>query len=423
MKFILKQFQVLAPPAVGLATFAFAPVLLAAPCDDLGLDADRVIYGSGGSAVTPVLGAVAVGLQDLPEEERITIFYDDSAGACGGYSWWRTPTTDQGTFKFWLSDTPVTAPLTCEAPRDRIQFAHMGNTPALCPGDVPIPAGAAKFVASVQTVNFITDIDSQEESISGEAAYHIFGFGPGVHDIAPWNNPAALFGRQASAFVSQLIGNIIGVPAASFVIQTANIFTTNPAVVGAVGGFATPDEALGFVSGSNAQAGEFPPTGSPTVKTLAYQHYDQTCAYLPDSERGTFDRANVRSGQYFIWTPGWFYAHVDDEGVPENENIRNLIGWVDGTLESPPNIPVQEIVINAGDVPLCAMQAIRPEGDVSPIQSYAPENPCNGWYEVVATGETDYQECDETADCDGAEQNDDGEETGEQCRFGYCEAY
>jgi len=423
MKFILNHFQVVVAAAAGLATFAFTPALFAAPCDDLGLDPEKVIYGSGGSAVTPVLGAIAVGLQALPEDERFTIFYDDTAGACGGYSWWRTPVADQGSFKYWLADTPVAEPLTCEAPRDRVQFAHMGNTPALCPGDVPVPEGAAKFFASIQTVNFITDIDSQEESISAEAAYHIYGFGPGVHDIAPWNNPAALFGRQASAFVSVFIASIIGVPAASFVYQPANIFTTNGAVVSAVAAHATPEEALGFVSGSNAQAGEFPSEGAPRVKTLAYQHFDQTCAYLPDSERGTSDRANVRSGQYYIWTPGWFYAHVDDEGVAENEHIRNLIGWTAGTIDSPEGIPVQEIVIQAGDVPLCAMHAIRPEGDVSAIQSYAPANPCNGWYEFVATGETSYQTCNETADCDGAEQSENGDEIGEQCRYGYCEAY
>jgi hypothetical protein len=287
-----------------------------------------------------------------------------------------------------------------------------------------VPSNAAKFVASVQTVNFIANIASQEESISAEAAYHIWGFGAGDFDIDPWNDLAGVYGRQASAFVSIFIGNIIGVPAANFVYQdTAHLLNSNPLVVAAVGSYGTPEAALGFVSGSNAQAGEFPTSGSGTVKTLAYQHYDQTCAYLPDSERGTFDRANVRSGQYYIWTPGWFYAYVDGEGVPVNENVENLIGWVDGTIPSPAGIPVQELVIAAGDVPLCAMHAIRPEGDVSAIVSYAPEDPCNGWYEFVATGETDYQECVETSDCDGRELNDDNEEIGEQCRHGYCEAY
>ena len=151
---------------------------------------------------------------------------------------------------------------------------------------------------------------------------------------------------------------------------------------------------------------------------------------LPTSRRMTLrlshpevrHRINVRSGQYYIWTPAWFYTEVDESGVPVHELTRDLIGWVDGTIEHP-SVPVPEIVVASGDIPLCAMQAIRPQGDFSPIQSFAPENPCNGWYEYIALGEETYQPCDETSQCDGAEQDDEGEEIGEQCRFGFCEAY
>ncbi len=417
MKLMLKLSSSLAALAAGFTTFSFTPQLLADPCDELGLEG-TLIYGSGGSAVTPVLRAIAVGLAKLPADERITILYADEGAACGGYGWWRDPADTDVNFKFW-DENNVQA--TCQAPQTVLQFAHMGNTPALCPGDVPIPSGAAKFVATVQTVNFIAHVSSLEESISAEAAYHIYGFGPGAYDIAPWNEPLALFGRQTGAFVSQLVGHIINVPATNFVYQDGKTYNTNGEVVTAVGTWPTPEEALGFVSGSNAQAGEY--ASPPTIKTLAYQHYDQDCAYLPDSSRTRPDRANVRSGQYFIWTPGWFYSKVGSNGEPENDAVRKLIRWVDGSLDAPEGIPVQEIVIGAGDVPLCAMQATRPQGDLSAIQSYAPSNPCNGWYEFTATGNTTYQACDATADCDGAEQDTEGAEIGEQCRFGFCEAY
>jgi hypothetical protein len=62
------------------------------------------------------------------------------------------------------------------------------------------------------------------------------------------------------------------------------------------------------------------------------------------------------------------------------------------------------------------MQAIRTEGDNSAIQSFAPEAPCNGYFEKLATGSTDYVFCDDDdALCDTA--------AGEKCRYGYCEAY
>lgn len=417
MKLMLKLSSSLTALAAGFTTFSFTPQLLADPCAELGLEG-TLIYGSGGSAVTPVLRAVAVALATLPEEERITILYADEGGACAGYGWWRDPAETDVNFKFWDENDVQTI---CQAPQTATQFAHMGNTPALCPGDVPLPSGTEKFVATVQTVNFITDVASLEESISAEAAYHIFGFGPGAHNIAPWNAPLGFFGRQSSSFVAQLVGHIIGVPSTVFVIPPENIRTQNGDVVSEVASWPTPEESLGFVSGSNAQAGEY--ASPPTIKTLAYQHYDQDCAYLPDSSRTRPDRANVRSGQYFIWTPGWFYSEVGSDGEPVDEAVEKLIHWVDGSLAPPDGVPVQEIVIDAGDVPLCAMQAIRPQGDVSPIQSYAPSDPCNGWYEFTATGDTTYQACDTTADCDGAEQDTEGTEIGEQCRYGFCEAY
>src|SRR5688572_10388084 len=144
MKLMLKLTSSLTALASGLATFTLSPQLLADPCDELGLEG-TLIYGSGGSAVTPVLRAVAVGLAALPPEERITILYADEGAACGGYSWWRTPAETDVNFKFWDEDNVQTI---CQAPQTVLQFAHMGNTPALCPGDVPIPDDAAKFVAT-----------------------------------------------------------------------------------------------------------------------------------------------------------------------------------------------------------------------------------------------------------------------------------
>jgi hypothetical protein len=65
----------------------------------------------------------------------------------------------------------------------------------------------------------------------------------------------------------------------------------------------------------------------------------------------------------------------------------------------------------------------RPLGAFSAIESYAPDSPCNGWYELLVSGQTDYQECTTTSDCDGARQDEDLNEVGEHCRFGFCEAY
>jgi hypothetical protein len=319
----------------------------------------------------------------------------------------------------------------------------MGNTPALCPGNPTLAAGTNKIVAPVMTLDFITHYDSNQRSISQEALYHILGFGAGVYDIEPWNNNNAIYGRTLSSFVAQFASGAIGVPAASFKLinDASHVFAQNDQVVTAVNAWADAEESLGFVSGSNATKGY----NEQKTRTLAYQHTDQTCAYLPDSEEGKPDRANVRNGQYYIWTPAWFYTQVDDQNVPVDDNVAKLVGWFDGSLETPDGFltifnktppagtptpandievdNVQEVIVLAGDVPLCAMHAIRRQGDFSAIESFAPANPCNGWYEDIALGEPTHQPCDVSTQCDGYTENDEDEPNGEQCRFGFCEAY
>lgn len=413
--------------AAALQAFAVTSVVsgaaLAEPCPT---NLPNPIYGAGGSAVTATLGAVATALAGLPDEERVTIFYWDP-GACAGYHAFADKDTGRGLatppayFWYWNADGEK---IQCEPNGDEpLSFAHMGNTPLLCPANAnpepgvePLPDGFGKFVAPVQTVNFITHIDSEYDSISAEALYHIYGFGPGFtgRSVAPWTEPNAVFGRATNSFVHQLARLSFGVPATGFKIPEANFVSTNQQTIENVynwGNSNDPNQALGYVSGSAADQG----ADDGQIKTLALQDFDQTCAYLPDSSPTRKDKLNVRKGQYSLWTPAWFYAQVDGQGAIENPLVEKLIRWFDGSLPPPEGANVVEIVIASGDIPLCAMQAIRPDGDLSPIVSYAPEAPCNGYFEFVATGSTDHASCTETSECNEA--------AGEVCRYGFCEAY
>lgn len=382
----------------------------AAPCPT---DLPNPIYGAGGSAVTATLGAVATALAGLPEAQRTTIFYWDP-GACAGYQSFVKGDTRPAYFKFWSAQGQLTQ---CEATgSEPLTFAHMGNTPALCPANEPLPAGFGRFGAPVQTINFVTHARSEFDAISAEALYHVLGFGPGAagRQVAPWTVPQAVFARPTNSFVHQIIAKALGVPPTGFKVPEANFLSTNPQTVQAVfqwGETTSPSQALGYVSGSAADKGE----DDRQVKTLALQSFDQTCAYLPDSSRTRKDKANVRSGQYALWTPAWFYGRVGADGKLSDPAVANLVGLFDGSVTPPGGIDVTEIVIKSGDVPLCAMQANRPEGDLSPVQSYQPANPCNGYFEFVATGTTSLKACESTAQCNAG--------AGEQCRFGFCEKY
>lgn len=408
---------------------ALSGTALAAPCPT---NLPNPLYGSGGSAVTPTLGAVATALRNLPAEESVTIFYFDP-GACAGYEAFvkqGQPGAPKPTyFRYWTHEGVREQ---CEPNGDEVlSFAHMGNTPLLCPGSQPLPPGFGRFVAPVQTINVITHWNSDERSISAEAFYYIYGFGPGAtgYSVAPWTVPELVYARSPNSFVHQILANSVGVPAGAFKVppgnlqQGGNFATTNDETVEQIvlKGASNPHGTLGYVSGSNADASDGPPAdpvpGQPVkgIRTLAFQDFGQTCAYLPHSSEQKKDNLNARNGLYALWTPAWFYAETDENGDFVNPLAEKLIRWFDGSLDAPGGISIPEVVIQSGDIPLCAMRAIRPDGDLSAIASYAPPNPCNGYYEYVKLGQTDYVACDDNSECD--------EEAGEQCRFGFCEAY
>ena len=397
----------------GLIT-ALSSTALAAPCPT---DLPNTIYGSGGSAITATLGAVATVLAGLPLAERVTIFYWDP-GACTGYQ--SFVDKDKGTatlpvyFKYWDAAGTLTQ---CEAKgAEELSFAHMGNSPALCPAKQPLPAGFGRFTGPIQTINIITHARSQYDSISAEAFYNVFGFGPGAagHAVAPWTVPQAAFARPSSSFVHQFLAAAFKVPPTAFKVPAANVLSTNQLSIQSVfqwGESTDVDQPLAYVSGSAADQG----ADASQVKTLAVQYFDQTCGYLPDSSRTRKDKLNVRKGQYALFTPGNFYTKTAAGGAIVSPAVNKLIRWFDGTLPAPAGLDIVKVIIQSGDIPLCAMQANRPDGDLNPIVSYAPANPCNGYFEFTATGSTALKSCTGSNTCNTT--------AGEQCRFGFCELY
>lgn len=401
--------------AVLAALFTAAPAA-AAPCPT---DLPNPIYGAGGSAVTATLGAVATALAKLPAQDRVTIFYWDP-GACAGYNGFAEKDTGSGLatapayFKYWDESGNLTQ---CEpSGTEELSFAHMGNTPALCPAKRPLPAGFGRFSAPIQTINVITHAKSEYDAISAEAFYFLYGFGPGAagHAVAPWTVPEAAFGRTTNSFVHLFLASAFRVPATGFKVPQTNVLSTNQQTVQGVfswGESTDPSQPIGYVSGSAADDGE----DKGQVKTLAVQFFDQTCGYLPDSSRTRKDKLNVRNGQYALFTPGQFYAKVDGGGAITNPLVSKLIRWFDGSLPAPAGLDIVSIIIKSGDIPLCAMRANRPDGDFNPLVSYAPPNPCNGYFEQTATGSTSLASCTDDTQCKAS--------AGEKCRYGFCELY
>ncbi|MBX3183805.1 MAG: hypothetical protein KIT72_06750 [Polyangiaceae bacterium] len=345
---------------------------------------------------------MAIELAKLPEP--ITVLFSDP-GACTGYAQF-VDNRITGTLQYW---TAAGTRETCDPPLtgQPADFAHMGNTADFCAGGV-LPADVGDFGAPIQTINLITDKDSSQTALSAEALYFIFGFGSEAQ-VTPWVDDFAIFHRRTNSFVHLFIADVVGVPPTGFPGGETTERSTNDETVEAVAtaGATDPERTLGYVSGSAADKG----AERGLVKTLAYQHYGQSCGYLPDSSPTRLDKLNVRLGQYYLWTPGHFFARKGGAGEIVNPRVKDLVDWFGGK-PAPGGIDVTRIVIESGDVPQCAMRATR-AGVTGPISSFAPAEPCGCYFEQIATGSTSCTACTTDTECSG---------DSPKCRSGFCEA-
>jgi hypothetical protein len=457
---------------LGCAASALSPAAFAQIVDCTDLEADpttygTVIYGVGGSATTATLGRVASYLAGLPANERITVVYYDP-GACNGYDEYLRNEifaipNNTATIKYWIPSTSgaptVAVERTCTlAVPHKADFSHMGNPHEFCgfdpsalpvgyPSDTSTSSVFATSPAPVQTLNIIADKDSSQTSISAEALYYLYGFGAAPTTIesqafagvAPWTNPVHIVVRPPTAFVHQILAEAIFGGNRQFYDDPGvngqgdgNVGTgrlgfrasTNGLVVSQVAlyGNTTAETGVGYVSGSAAET----QSARNSIKTLAYQHYDQAAGYLPDSNDAIADKANVRNGQYHLWSPGHLYtravpgAEVDDRGEladyddirdgngEANEALTRFVRWF-ATAE---NEDVLRRVILAGDIPQCSSTVTR-DGLLGAISSVAPSDPCTGFFLSIATGSTDGA-CGSDEEC-----GDDAP----KCRHNFCEAY
>ncbi len=432
--------------ALGVASFVAARPARAITCADVvGTNLTHVIYGAGGSAITPTLARVAYLLSKA--NPPITVFYSDP-GAQAGYDAFIAGTAGKtaAPFKYWLKEEDLTAatPPTCTAPSptlgQAIDFGTTGGTLALF-GET-LPAGIGQFAGPAQGVNLIVPTGSNETAISTQALYFVFGFGtadpyaPPYADAAatqpvPWTDKNYIIQRKSTSFVQQFIRGAIqtlGGNAATFPADFANASTqtavhaldgkdSNQGTVDSLvwaAGQGKAQNAIGFTSGPTADKNRA------TVRTLAYQHTGQLAGYWPDSTPEKFDKINIRTGQYYLWDVNQFFAKVTGADAHAklsqivNPDVRNFIGYFSGDLTPPDDADVNSAIVQTGSIPLCAMQVQR-EGDFGPLSCYAPVTPCGCYFESVATNVTSCDACTSDSGCTkpGAK----------KCHYGFCEAY
>jgi len=427
--------------ALGLAALANAGAAGAITCAEVAQSApgalkDHVLYGAGGSAITATLAKVALTLSKA--DPPILIFYSDP-GAQQGYDYFRDGTGAGKTgseFKYWLKDADLTTPPKCTATDtlagQATDFGTIGGSLALF-GET-LPADTLQFFGPAQGINVIVPKDSPEVSISAEALYFAYGFADasqygGASSPVPWTNSAYIIQRKSTSFVQQFIRGAIqqlGGEAANFPANfKATTLTadcspttgdTNGGTVNCVVAAATAGQAaqgLGFTSGPTADGARA------KVRTLAYQHVGQTAGYWPDSTPQTFDKRNIRNGQYYLWDVNQFFVKTTGSNANPtldkitNPDLRKFIGYFSAQLTPPPDADVNRAIAETGSIPLCAMHVQRAT-DFSGLSCFAPPEPCDCYFEAIATGAPHCDACATDEQCSGDTP---------KCHFGFCEAY
>jgi len=233
----------------------------------------------------------------------------------------------------------------------------------------------------------------------------VWGFGA-ESGVEPWTAPNLIFKRFFDSGVQQVISATIRLPMnAWFGIPINGSGEMKPALLAST----DPARTIGITSADQADAQD----SRANLRTLAYQHYEQSCGYLPDSTQGSFDKKNVRDGHYTIWAPYHFYSRKSDRA--NDQRIANVINYFTGAKRLPnPNTDLITTLKQGGLVPSCAMRVER-EKEGAVIKPYKPPTACGCYYDVTSPGGSVPPEC---ASC---QTDRDCPVERPICSFGYCE--
>jgi len=265
-----------------------------------------------------------------------------------------------------------------------------------------------EFLGPIQAMMFVVPGNSQQTTISEEAARDVFGRGGDNGVAVPWTNPSLYFIRNSNTGTQQMIGRAIGVPADQFWGVDRSSAKNVDALLAVVTEAAPADQAIGIISS------DFADGDRGNIRTLAFKATGQECAYLPDSRDGHFDKRNVRDGHYPIWGPLHFFANVSS-GVPITTAAQNFVQVV-----SVPNLQqsLLDAFIASRLVPSCAMRVNR-TSELGALASFAPTFMCGCYFESMADlkGATP-DGCTRCVTSEDCANNDPAHPT---CNLGFCE--
>ncbi len=302
-------------------------------------------------------------------------------------------------------------------PTDMAAIADVGFSdvfPSSCttlpyapPAD-PLPNTAiADLFGPVQVMEMVVPTNSPAKSITYEQAQLVWGYG-GAAGIAPWTDSSFLFRRTAGSGTQTMIGaaialdprvwkGVAGSGSGNVLAALEGVIDTGLPDGGAGDPASSVPKTIGILSS------DYTDDNATLLRPLAFQDRGESCAWLPDSSLGSYDKREVRDGHYPIWGPSHMIAPVQG-GVPSNPIVNKLYAALNGQ-DPALSAKLDDIKLYATHhiVPTCAMHVSR----TSDGQSYSPYQPagrtaCSCYYDSVVPQDkpdSDCAPCTQDSDC------------------------
>jgi hypothetical protein len=281
----------------------------------------------------------------------------------------------------------------------------------------PLPIDVVDLLGPVNPVGFTAPATSNERVISGEAAYRVYGVVPS--GVAPWDDEEFIFRRRASSGNQTTVALTLGVENTAMRGRDSNGSSN---MLKAMQSSTSPQKTIGLSSS------EILDINRPSMKWLAYQHFNQPVGFYPDSAATTFDRRNVRDGHYFIWIPLHVYARVpsgDIAGAPNQpivgatrnpKAVKTLAQLMTSRIAAPkPAVDLFSALGKLGNVPQCAMRVTRAK-EGAQLTPFKPSLSCACAFEAAVPNgipPSDCVRCTDSSKCK--------DPTRSSCSFGFCE--
>lgn len=350
--------------------------------------------------------ALSLGLRTLAQavSETATLVYQSDASCAGLDSILTGITRLRGTAQYWAPGQAE--PLSCVIEGE--QLADIGLCDVSPESCIPNFAGSPNLVDDIgpaQVFMFTVPGGSSQKSISAEAAFKVFAYDDA--GVAPWTDPESLIRRGEGSGVQLTISASLGLAPTYWrgVIKQRSS-EVKPALLA----LDNPERGLGITSADVADEQD----SRANLRTLAYQHFGQTCAFTPDSTLGSSDKQNVRDGHYELWAPLHFYTRGQN-GRTQDPFIAEIVSYLTGARPLPNrNTDFITTLKQAGLVPVCAMKVTRAK-EGARIEPANPSPSCSCYYDASPPGGVVPDRC---ATC---ETNADCPSEAPSCNFGYCE--